>query len=651
MGADGSQRKPLQAQVQMQTETVVQTQSQTPPGAPAGPRRAPSRLLLRGESVIGPIGIAIAAVLVAVVAFAGWWSLRSDQEAWRNVRAEQVRVLGSVLSQSAESMLAENDLSPLRRLLVDAKQNHRLAECRIILPDGRILADADPTKITLVAAPAKWPSGPVDDLGDNPSAQPSSSDRISIRQPLLIRGRGSAMLIVSADITTQWAHLWEIITGIGLIGAAGLAAMLILYRVMRARVITLGLIRESLLASQGGTSCLDTLCLRADLGPEAAAWNRLLEENELLRKAGVAERVKGSLGQRKEGRSDLEHACDALAVGMIIVDEQSRVKHANGAAAVLLQQPKRDQMIGQPVSSLIDDPAVAEAISAIGSGSGQRRTIEIRRSGDQGGGVLRVHIRPLRREDAGGALITIEDVTQQRVADAARNSFVAQATHELRTPLTNMRLALENALEEKDADSKALLEHFNVLNHETRRLERMVGEMLSVAEIEAGSLTLKRDDVRMEKVFEELAADYKQQAADKKVSLAFDLPPKFPVMQADRDKLMVTLHNLMGNAMKYTPAGGKITIAVRSDTSQVVVDVIDTGIGIGADEQPRIFEKFYRAKDKRVEQITGTGLGLTLAREIARLHGGDITVQSELNKGSTFTLTLPAHAHLPAKAA
>jgi signal transduction histidine kinase len=104
--------------------------------------------------------------------------------------------------------------------------------------------------------------------------------------------------------------------------------------------------------------------------------------------------------------------------------------------------------------------------------------------------------------------------------------------------------------------------------------------------------------------------------------------------------------------MKYTPAGGKVTLAVRSDAANLIVDLIDTGIGINGDEQEKIFEKFYRAKDQRVEKITGTGLGLALAREIARLHGGDITVQSELNKGSTFTLTLPSTSAQPsAKAA
>jgi signal transduction histidine kinase len=165
--------------------------------------------------------------------------------------------------------------------------------------------------------------------------------------------------------------------------------------------------------------------------------------------------------------------------------------------------------------------------------------------------------------------------------------------------------------------------------------------MLSVSEIEAGSLKIRNDDVRLDKIFEELQADYTAQAKDKKLSLKFDLPPKFPVILGDRDKLMMTLHNLLGNALKYTPEGGNVSVVVKDEAKRLIVDVTDTGIGVNEKELQLIFDKFYRAKDPRVAKITGTGLGLALAREVARLHGGDITVQSQLDKGSTFTLAIP----------
>ena len=154
-------------------------------------------------------------------------------------------------------------------------------------------------------------------------------------------------------------------------------------------------------------------------------------------------------------------------------------------------------------------------------------------------------------------------------------------------------------------------------------------------------MKLNADDVRLEPLLDELRADYLALADEKDLKLGFELPPKLPVLRGDRDKIAMTLHNLVGNAIKYTPAGGTVTVKVDAGDSGVIVRVKDTGIGISSDETGRIFEKFYRSKDKRVAQVTGSGLGLALAREVARMHGGDITVESQLDRGSTFTLTLP----------
>jgi len=270
--------------------------------------------------------------------------------------------------------------------------------------------------------------------------------------------------------------------------------------------------------------------------------------------------------------------------------------------------------------------------------------VERKDDGPGGAGVLRFSVRPVRRDDAASAMVTIEDITQQKVAEEARHAFVAHTTHELRTPLTNIRLYVETAIDEGEANPATRAKCLNVINGETRRLERIVGEMLSMAEIEAGSLKLKPDDVRLETLFDELKADYQQQAIERQIDLQLKLPPKLPVLRGDRDKIVLALHNLMGNALKYTPEGGKVTITVEVDNRQISVSIADTGIGISPEDAERIFERFYRAKDPRVAKITGTGLGLTLAREVVRMHGGDITVESQIDQGSTFTMTLPLKA-------
>ena len=166
--------------------------------------------------------------------------------------------------------------------------------------------------------------------------------------------------------------------------------------------------------------------------------------------------------------------------------------------------------------------------------------------------------------------------------------------------------------------------------------------MLCVAEIEAGSLSIRRDSLRTEQLFVELEEDYQAQSKDKSIEMVFDLPPKFPTIQADRDRLGQALHNLIGNAIKYTPSGGRIEVRVGfGENDSMKVEIIDNGIGIDESQHERIFDRFCRADDRRIAKVTGSGLGLALARQIARLHGGEIFVKSEIDKGSIFTFTIP----------
>jgi PAS domain S-box-containing protein len=327
--------------------------------------------------------------------------------------------------------------------------------------------------------------------------------------------------------------------------------------------------------------------------------------------------------------------------GLLLVDSRLRIKFANGAAAVYLRA-KREQLLGQNSTEVLNDEKLSQAVQSVATSSSQRSiTVEVERKEEGGSGVLRFTVRQVRKGDSAAAMIVIEDVTQQRIADTARNNFVAQVAHELRTPLTNIRLYVETAIENEKADAALVQNALNVINQESRRLERTVSEMLSVSEIEAGSLRLRRDDVHLDVLLEETKTDFVEQAKEKKITFDLSLPPKVPVLQGDRDKIALAVHNLVGNGLKYTSKGGRVSVTLAVEKGKVAIEVADTGIGIKPDELELVFDRFYRSKDERVSRITGTGLGLTLAREIARLHGGDITLESQIDKGSTFTLWLP----------
>lgn len=594
------------------------------------------RLFGRGESVIASSGLAVVALLVAAVGATAWWTLRTQRAAASTARFEQVRAVANLLARSAESMLAADQLGALRSQVWQAARTYGLRRCRIVLPDGQVVAAADPARITAEHLPRRWVDAPV-----GARTEASMPDLVSLRYPLAVSGRGLARLEVTAGVEYPAWMYWRTQTGIGSIAALAMTGLLLVYRRLRYRLRAVAAIREALLEFQRGQTAPAALAVSTSLGAEAGSWNRLLEEREQMRKQLSLDRARESLGCRREAKGDLAAGCDALSQGTILVDEKGRAKFVNGAGAVFLKA-RRDDIVGADIAEFIHSQEVVESIRATAAGRGcPRTTVEVEQRDDGHVGVLRFSVRPVRRGDSAAAMIVIEDVTQQRVAEEARNAFVAQATHELRTPLTNIRLYLETALDATENDAGLRGKCLTIISQETRRLERMVGDVLSIAEIEAGSLKLNQDDVRLEAVFEELRADYEAQAKEEEIAVQYNLPPKLPVLQGDRDKIVLALHNLMGNALKYTPEGGQVTVTVEASADRLVVEVADTGIGIAEEELERIFEKFYRSRDRRVADCKGSGLGLTLAREVVRLHGGDITVESELDHGSTFTLTLP----------
>jgi len=384
-----------------------------------------------------------------------------------------------------------------------------------------------------------------------------------------------------------------------------------------------------------------TLELDPNLGLEAVVWNKLLGERQMLRVGAAIEQVKEAIHEKSQTADALSAVFDTIPYGLVLVNDRLQVEHVNGAAAVFLQAERRQLLHANIAVVLKDERVLAALRKATESLTSQRAVLEIEQGSSAAAGVLRLIISPTRHEDVHFALISIEDITQQRAAGAAMNSFLAKAAHELRTPLTNIRLFVEDALEHCEKDPAGTSRSLNVMNEEAQRLDRTVSEILSVSQIEAGSFELKRDDVNVAALLQQLRADHEAQAREKRIALEFDLPPKLPTIQADRDKIALALHNLVGNALKYTPEGGRVVVTAGVEKGCLTVAVADTGIGIGPEEAERVFEKFYRSKNPLVAPIKGSGLGLPIAREVARLHGGDVTLESQLGKGSTFTLTLP----------
>ncbi len=592
------------------------------------------RWLPRGESLVASAGLSLAGVLTAVLVGAGWWALRIERETRDAAAADRLRAVTRTLARSVEDTLSADQFAVARSQIADAMAGAGLSSCRVLLPGGTVLIDgADPSR-SADALPGAWGAG---EMAAGPLVEGILAERVTID----VKGRGPALLEAQARSPARGLADSGLAPGLGVAGACGLAGSLLAYRSMRRRVRGVGAVAEALRAAAAGEKSAGALEVSPSFGVEARAWNAVLSERESLRRGVMAEELGRALAGRDTGGGggELSAACDALWLGLVLVDDRGRVKYINGAGAAMLGTDGR--CVGEEFATVASDSRLVEAVRAASAGqSRQRVSVEVKSTGERVS-TLRFTVRAMRREESAAAMVLVEDVTQQRVADESRNSFVAQVTHELRTPLTNIRLYLDTMVEDGAEDAAVRAKCINVIAQESRRLERVVADMLSVSEIEAGSFKVHASDVRLDALFEELAADYRAQATDREIALSFDLPPKLPVLTGDRDKIALAVHNLVGNALKYTPVGGQVTVKVEEAPGQVLVHVTDNGIGISAEETELIFDKFYRAKDKRIAGITGSGLGLALARQVVRLHGGDITVRSAIDKGSTFTLSLP----------
>lgn len=454
---------------------------------------------------------------------------------------------------------------------------------------------------------------------------------------------GVVLLSTSSGSGSAAGHNWWAVVA----GSVGVGAALAMFGLSKLRWAS-GVSRALGAFSQGERSP-DGLVVSGNgaAGP-GGTWNEFVAWVGAMQEADRAERAAEAMACRVErpGDDSLSTAVDALWVGMLLLDENLVIRQCNGAAGTLLRRDK-ETLDGTELGAVIEDERLLKAAKSVASGLVRRKcTVEVEhRSEDGGRSVLRCSVRPLRKSESTSILMVLEDVTQQHEADRARSELVAQAAHELRTPLTTIRLYTEELIEGFSEMSEAEQgDAMNVVSSETRRLERIVSDMLSMSEIEAGKLSIVQDDVRMEDVLEVLKHDYTVQAREQGLTLEFDCSPKLPVLRGDRDKITLAMHNLVSNALKYTPPGGEVRVSAECEGERFVFEVSDTGIGVAPDQLERVFERFYRCRDDRTSHVAGTGLGLSLARDVARLHGGDVKADSVPDKGSRFVLELPVAA-------
>jgi signal transduction histidine kinase len=261
------------------------------------------------------------------------------------------------------------------------------------------------------------------------------------------------------------------------------------------------------------------------------------------------------------------------------------------------------------------------------------------------GRVFRGYTAPITDSDGsfGGRIWTLREVTADRELDRLRDSFVAAVSHELRTPLTSISGFLEMLRDEEASLGESGRMYLDVIRRSTDRLQRLVEDLLLVAQIEAHRLELVLVNVGLDDVAAAAVEAAQPSAADREVDLRLELDGG-PTVRADPDRMAQVLDNLISNAVKFTDAGGAVTVSVVKNGAFARIAVTDTGVGIPIDEQGQLFSSFFRASTATRQAIPGTGLGLVIVRAIVEQHGGTVDLESREGKGTTVTVTLPIEA-------
>jgi PAS domain S-box-containing protein len=338
--------------------------------------------------------------------------------------------------------------------------------------------------------------------------------------------------------------------------------------------------------------------------------------------------------QAEEERQRLAAVLEVTPDAVIAVDRDGRITLANPAAESVLSVD-RNEAVGRGLETVVESEPVKELLQSIPV---QDQTIEVRLDD---GRVLSASAREIWAAGwrSVGRVAVLWDITHYKKLDMLKSEFVSTVSHDLRAPLTLMRgystmISMVGALNEQQK------EFVTKILDSIDGMGQLVENLLDLGRIEAG-MGLELEQIEATDILQQAVDAYRPTAVNKKVSLDVELEGEFDPMQADPTLLRQALANVIDNAIKYTPAGGHVTVRGRQDGEQIIVEIEDTGVGIAPADQSRLFERFYRARRPESLKTRGSGLGLAIVKSIVEQHGGRVLVESRLGAGSTFTLHVP----------
>ncbi len=368
----------------------------------------------------------------------------------------------------------------------------------------------------------------------------------------------------------------------------------------------------------------------SELAPLVQALNRLGRQ--------LKAHVDSALNQRNAYAA----VVSSMDEGVVGLDMAGTILNINPAALVMLDKTP-NAVKGRPLYEVLRNRQLSRFVErAVGSTDHIRDDIQLHEHGNR---VWQVRAAPLLdgAEQRIGTLLMLNDVTRLRQLETLRKDFVANVSHELKTPLTAIKGFVETLGSGQVEDPAQARRFLQIINNHVNRLTAIVNDLLQLSRIEKESEAqqLHRERVDLRQVIHSCGLLFQTKAAEKGIDLAYDTAP--PVLaEVDMALIEQALVNLIDNAVKYCPEKARITIDAAALADEVVIRVADNGTGIPKKAQARLFERFYRVDHARSRQLGGTGLGLAIVKHIAQLHGGRVSIDSTVGKGSTFFIQLPS---------
>ncbi len=365
---------------------------------------------------------------------------------------------------------------------------------------------------------------------------------------------------------------------------------------------------------------------RDEIGMLARAFNSLSDD------------LQTQIDQLRERGDQLAAVLGGMVEGVIAVDRRARVMFANDAAGQQFDFTAADAR-GRPLLTLIRDETLNQSVKKAMS-TGDVVNAEIERYVPSTG-ALAVHATPLPGLPCPGVVLVLYDLTRLRRLESLRQEFVANVSHELKTPLSSIKAYAETLLCGAINDKSHNLEFVKRIEDQADRLHQLIMDLLSLARIESGDEAYEIHDVDIEEAVSTCLQEHRPGADAKQIELSSQPADEDLVVRADDEAVRQILENLINNAIKYTPEGGRVTVSWGRQGKWALIEVADTGIGIEAAHLDRLFERFYRVDKARSRELGGTGLGLSIVKHLAQFFGGNVGVRSQVGKGSTFWVQLP----------